>query len=59
MATIEGDVTEQITSKVDLFKSIMQQNVIENELNREYACWQLFNQVWPLNLPLRLQMIST
>ena len=30
-------MTKQITSKVDLFESIMQQNVIENEFNREYA----------------------
>ena len=37
MATIGGDVTEKITSEVDLFGSIMQQNVIENEFNREYA----------------------
>ena len=28
---------QQIISQVDLFKSIIQQNVIENELNREYA----------------------
>ena len=32
-----GDVTEEITSEVDLFGSIMQQNVIENKFNREYA----------------------
>ena len=37
MATIGGDVTEQITSEVNLFGSIMQQNVIENEFNSEYA----------------------
>ena len=37
MATIGGDVTEQITSEVDLFGSMMQQNVIENEFNREYS----------------------
>ena len=37
MATMGGDVTEEITSKVDLFGSIMQQNIIENEFNREYA----------------------
>ena len=37
MATIGGDVTEQITSKVDLFGSIMHQDVINNEFNREYA----------------------
>ena len=37
MAIIGGDLTEQITSEVDLFKSIMQQNVTENEFNREYA----------------------
>ena len=37
MAIIGGDVTEQITSEVDLFGSKMQQNVIENEFNRKYA----------------------
>ena len=37
MATIGGDVTEQIPSEVDRFGSIMQQDVIENEFNREYA----------------------
>ena len=37
MATIGGDVTEEITSEVDLFGSIMQQNVMENEFNSEYA----------------------
>ena len=37
MATIGGDVTEQITSEVNLFGSMMQQNVIKNEFNREYA----------------------
>ena len=30
-------MTEQITSEVDLFGSIMQQNLIKNEFNREYA----------------------
>ena len=35
MASIRGDVTKEITSKVDLFGSIMQQNIIENELTRE------------------------
>ena len=34
---IEGDVTDEITNVVDLFGLIMQQNVIENEFNREYA----------------------
>ena len=37
MAIIGGEVTEQIISEIDLFGSIMQQNVIENEFNREYA----------------------
>ena len=37
MATMGGDVREEITSKVDLFGSIMQQNIIDNEFNREYA----------------------
>ena len=32
-----GDLTEEIIYKVDLFGSIMQQNVIGNEFNREYA----------------------
>ena len=35
--TIRTDETEQITSKVDLFGSIMQQNEIENEFNRKYT----------------------
>ena len=37
MVTIGGDVTEEITSEVDLFVSIMKQHVIENKFNREYA----------------------
>ena len=37
MGTIENDVTEQITSEVDLFGSIIHHNVIENKFNREYA----------------------
>ena len=37
MTTIGCDVTEQITSEVDLFRLIMHQNVIENEVNRKYA----------------------
>ena len=30
MASMGGEVTEEITSEVDLFNSIMQQNIIEN-----------------------------
>ena len=37
MATIGSDVTEKITSEVDLFGSIMKQNISKNEFNREYA----------------------
>ena len=37
MATIRGDVTKQITSEVDLFGSIMHENVIGNEFNCENA----------------------
>ena len=37
MATIGRDVKEEITSEVDLFGSIMQRNVIENEFHCEYA----------------------
>ena len=37
MATMGGDVTEEITSEVSLFGLIMQQNIIENKFNREYA----------------------
>ena len=59
MATIGGDVTEQITSGVDLFGSIMQQNIIENEFNREYTPLQRSNQVWQLNLQLKVQMNYT
>lgn len=35
MATIEDDVTKQITSEVDLFRSIMQHYIIVNEFNLE------------------------
>ena len=44
MSTIGSDVTEQITSEVDLFGSIMQQNVIKNEFNREYAPLETIQQ---------------
>ena len=37
MAIIGGNVREQIISEVDLCGSIMQQNVIENKFNHEYA----------------------
>ena len=37
MAIIRDDVTDQITSEIDLFGLMMQQNVIENEFNREYS----------------------
>ena len=37
METIRGNVTKQIISEVDRFDMIMQKNVIENEINREYA----------------------
>ena len=37
MATMEGNVTKKITSEVDLFGLIMQQNIIDNEFNREYT----------------------
>ena len=38
-------MTEQITSEVDQFGSLMQQNVIENEFNREYAPLATIQQV--------------
>ena len=44
MVTIGNDVTEQIISEVDLFGSIMQQKVIENEFNREYASFATSQQ---------------
>ena len=37
MATIGGDVTKLITREVDIFGSIMLQNVIEIEFNCKYA----------------------
>ena len=50
MATIGGDVTEEITIEVNIFGSIMQQNVIENKFNSKYARLPLSNQVRLLNL---------
>ena len=50
MATIGGDVTEEITSEVDLFGPIMQQNVIETNLTANLLRWTLSNKVRPLNL---------
>ena len=44
MVTIGGDVTEQITSEVYIFGSIMQKNVIENDFNREYAPLAIIKQ---------------
>ena len=37
MATMGGKVIEELTSEMDIFGSIMQHNIIENEFNREYA----------------------
>lgn len=37
MATIGIEPTEDNTREIDLYGSIMKQNIIENELNREYA----------------------
>ena len=60
MAIIGGDVTEQITIEVDLFESILQQNVIENEFTREYAPLATIQlHLWPLNLRLRVKMTCT
>ena len=59
MAINGNDVPELITCEVDLFESNIQQNVIENNFNREYAPLQLSNQIWPLNLRLRIQMTYT
>ena len=37
MPIIGGDMTKQITSKVNWFEAIVQQNVIENKFTRKYA----------------------
>ena len=37
MATIGSNGTEQTTSEIDLFRSIMQQNVNKNDFISEYA----------------------
>ena len=37
MATMRNDVKKKIISEVYLFRSMMQQNVIANKFNREYA----------------------
>ena len=37
MAIIRGNVAQQMTIEVNLFGLMMQQNVIDNEFNRDYA----------------------
>ena len=37
MLTMKGYLKKEITSEVNLFGSIMQQNVMENQFNSEYA----------------------
>ena len=37
MATMQYNMTKEITSEINLFKLIMEQNVITNKFNREYA----------------------
>ena len=59
MATIGGDVTEQITSEVDLFILIMKQNVIENKFNCKYALLATIRPGMAINLRLKVQMIYT
>ena len=59
MATIGHDVTEQITSEIDLFGSIMQQNVIENEFNCEYAPLATIQPGMAINLRFKVQMTYT
>ena len=59
MATIRGDVKKQITSEANQFGSIMQQNVIKNEFNREKATLATIKKVSPLNLQLKVQMTYT
>ena len=41
MATIGRDVTEQITSEVDIFGQITQWNVIKNEFNSKYVSLEI------------------
>ena len=59
MATIGGDVTEKITSEVDLFGSMMQQNEFKKNSTANMLLWQQSNQVWPLNLRLKVRMTCT
>ena len=60
MASNNSNVTEQITSEVGLLRSIMQQNVIENEFNREYAPLSTFQQLMAIEFSvLKLQITST
>ena len=37
MASIGGNVTQQIMCEIDLFRSMILQNVIKNNFNSEYA----------------------
>ena len=59
MATIRGDVTEQITREVHLFGSIMQQNVIENTFNREYAPLATIQQGMAIEFMVKSAMTYT
>ena len=53
MATMGNDVTKEITTEVDLFGSIMQQNVIENEFDREYAPLATIQQGSPIEFTVK------
>ena len=53
MATMGSYVTKEITSKVDLFGSIMQENVIENEFNRKYAPLGTIQQGAPIEFTVK------
>ena len=53
MATIRNDVTEEITTDVDLFGSIVQLNVIEIEFDREYAPLATIQQGLPIEFTVK------
>ena len=53
MATMGGDVIDEITSEVHLFGSIMLQNIIDNEFNREYASLTTIQHCAPIEFMVK------
>ena len=59
MASTALDTAEQITSEVDLFGPIMQQNFLLNEFNREFAPLASFAEGAPIEFSSKAPTSST